>query len=83
MFWKFQEEILPQGYDLQNDDSQGDPCHLNILGVSNNKAEKIFKAHKQGSLFVCVNGTPELKDESEINDLISQGMIKFKSNKKD
>lgn len=44
IFWCFIEDILPEGYRLEQENSStGDSCHYNIMGLTDAIAKRFFK----------------------------------------
>jgi hypothetical protein len=60
IFWCFSTEILPAGYQLEQEDSPiGDDCHYNIKGLPDKQAKRLFKpyAGDLNNFSICENGT--------------------------
>ena len=44
ILWTFREEILPNGYCMEQEVTPtGDPCHYNIVGIPDNALKRILK----------------------------------------
>lgn len=70
-FWEFDEDDLPSGHSIDLDTSNGDPCHYNINGLSENRLEKFFKRAdvRLGKVKACVDGN--MVEGTELNHLWS------------
>jgi len=59
VLWHLDSGDFPSSCSLaQQDSSSGDQCHYNIVGLSNNKAGKLFKRLSSNlrDLYVCEDG---------------------------
>ena len=61
VFWEFEEQILPDECELEQQTSKsGDCCHYNINKLSDKKARKLFvnrqKEHQLSEFKICENG---------------------------
>ena len=78
ILWLFDREILPKNCEIQQKDSlQGDKCHYEIIGLSDNKAKRILNNHLQSlydSVFICDNKDPRKFCQSDMKILEQFGV---------
>ena len=77
LFWRISDTKFPREFTKQHDNSNGDNCHYNIFGISNNKARRIFYENIENAIFLCVDGQPQTRTMTEIKELIRTGGIKL------
>ncbi len=81
VYWTFDPAILqPRVEDdptwevhvLETPSDTGDPCHRNIHGFSNNRANKIFKRHADvDEMMICAGGVAEPFSWDRIRELVA------------
>jgi hypothetical protein len=56
MFWIFDDDILPDGHELEQSTSKtGDECHYNIKNITKGEARKIITNVPPSDIQVCNN----------------------------
>jgi hypothetical protein len=60
VYWLIQSSQLPQKTRIEPEVSDtGDPCHVNLKGLTKNESKKFFKDnYKPENIFICDNDQP-------------------------
>ncbi len=67
IFWRFEESELPPDRELEYAPSDtGDVCHVNVKGISDNRAKKFFKRLPQDRFFICSPAGPRQLTTADI-----------------
>lgn len=75
IFWKFSSDQLPNHPKLELDDSNGDPCHYNIFGLTDKEAKRFFQGEGNGEYFICRGVSEEMVSKEYLQALISNGFF--------
>ncbi len=64
MFWIFEDNILPDGCELEQSTSNtGDECHYNIKKIADKDAREIIISLPPSDIQVCNNKTTPFSEE--------------------
>ncbi len=71
IYWKFDFEKIEKNLSLKLDDSLGDPCHHDLMNLSDKQARTKFKANK-ADFFCCKDGREQPIEIKDIPHFLDQ-----------
>ena len=75
VYWTLDQEYLEQRYGASFQSSvstSGDPCHVDLRGLSNRQAQRFYKERWTSSqIYVCIDNQPTLADSDQLFELMN------------